>query len=119
MATQKTSYQVASYTLGFGLSLGLTYLAYAAATNHIWNGWALMIGLIALAIMQLTVQLLFFLHFGRGTDKHWNSSAFWFAILTIVIVAIGSLWIMHNMNYNMMSPEMMDDYMMEQKDKGF
>lgn len=119
MTTQKTSYQVATYTLGFGLSLGLTYLAYAAATNQIWNGWVLTIGLMALAIIQLAVQLVFFLHFGRGADKRWSGAAFWFAILTIIIVAIGSLWVMHNMNYNMMSPDQMNEYMMEQKDKGF
>lgn len=119
MASQKTSYAVATYTLGLALSLGLTYLAYMAATNQIWNGWTLTIGLMTLAVMQLIVQLIFFLHFGQGKDKHWNSSAFWFAILVIVIVGIGSLWVMHNMNYNMMSPDDMNKYMMEQKDKGF
>lgn len=120
MAQQHTSHgSIASYTIGFVLSLGLTYLAYLAATNRIWDGWSLTFGLMGLAALQLMVQLIFFLHLGRGADKRWSASTFWFALLTIGIIAIGSLWIMHNMNYNMMSPEVMNEHMMVEREKGF
>jgi len=118
METRTTS-RVINYTVGFVLSLLLTGGAYIIATNHLFEGWTMMLVLMALAVAQLIVQLVFFLHFGKGTDGKWNRAAFWFIAISILILAIGSLWIMHNMDYNMMPEDLMDSHMMEQRDKGF
>jgi len=115
----RTTAHIVNYTAGFIASLVLTGGAYIIATNHLFEGWAIMWVLMALAVAQLIVQLVFFLHFGHGTDGKWNKAAFWFIAISIFILAIGSLWIMHHMDYNMMPPELMDSHMMEQRDRGF
>jgi cytochrome o ubiquinol oxidase operon protein cyoD len=57
------------------------------------------------------VQVVFFLHIGRGT--HWKATSFFFMLFVVAIVVVGSIWIMNNLNYNMMdmSPNEMKQYM--------
>jgi len=59
------------------------------------------------------VQMVFFLHIGRGS--RWKLLTFIFTIIVVGIVVIGSIWIMHNLNYNMMdmSPDEQRQYMSE------
>jgi cytochrome o ubiquinol oxidase operon protein cyoD len=90
---------VKSYTMGFGLSLILTVAAYLLASHNLAHGWALLLTLGALAISQLLVQLLFFLHLGHEAKPRWNLTAFLFATMVVVIVVFGSLWIMKNLSY--------------------
>ena len=45
--------------------------------------------------------------------------AFVFMIVTVATIVLGSIWIMANLNYNMMSPEQVDTYMLKQSKKGF
>ncbi|HEX4774444.1 MAG TPA: cytochrome o ubiquinol oxidase subunit IV [Candidatus Saccharimonadales bacterium] len=95
---------VRSYSLGFGLSLLLTLVAYIFANSHKGSGWALIYVLAALAITQLFVQLVFFLHLGRESKPRWNLTVFAFAAMVVVILAFGSLWIMKNLNYGHQLP---------------
>lgn len=90
---------IRSYSIGFGLSLVLTLAAYLLASRHASGGWALVITLAALAVTQLTVQLIFFLHLGRESKPRWNLTVFAFALMVVVILVFGSLWIMKNLNY--------------------
>lgn len=109
-----------SYVLGFVFAIVLTLIAYFATVNHILTGMSLAVFLMALATVQLLVQLVFFLHLGRDKKARWNVASFYFMLLVLLIVVIGSLWIMHNLNYNMMmTPEQMDEYMLKQSMKGF
>ncbi len=96
------------YIIGFGLSLVLTMTAYFAVANKWSSGSALMALIVTLAITQLIVQLTFFLHLGQENKPRWNQTTFWFAILVLVIVVFGSLWIMRNLNYRTMTPEQTD-----------
>lgn len=97
---QEAHGSVRSYSIGFGLSIVLTMIAYAFGTHAVMHGWALLYGLAALAILQLFVQLVFFLHLGRGSEARWNRTAFLFALMVVVILVFGSLWIMKNLNYD-------------------
>jgi cytochrome o ubiquinol oxidase operon protein cyoD len=108
-----------SYATGFVLSLVLTFAAYFLVVDHVLTGNLLIAAIMGLAVAQLLVQLLFFLHLGRGSDSRWNLTVFAFMLLVLVIVVFGSLWIMNNLNYNMMSPQNMDEYMKHQSEKGF
>ncbi len=89
-----------SYTIGFILSVVLTLGAYSLVVNHVLTGWNLAFGLIALAILQLLVQLIFFLHLSNESSPRWNLIAFTFMLTVVLIVAIGTLWIMNNLDYN-------------------
>lgn len=117
---QKKHYQATTgaYVTGFVLSLLLTLLAYLLVTKSVVDTSLVVPGIVVLAVVQLVVQLVFFLHLGRETKPRWNLMAFLFMLLVVFIVVVGSLWIMRNLDYNMM-PRDMDAHMNKQKDKGF
>lgn len=85
------------YVIGFGLSIYLTMTAYLMVVNHLFNGWVLVAAIVGLALIQLVVQLVFFLHLGRD---RWNLVIFLFMLMVVVIVVAGSLWIMANLDYH-------------------
>jgi cytochrome o ubiquinol oxidase operon protein cyoD len=98
---------LASYVTGFLVSVYLTVTAYLAVAHHLFNGWTLGLAISGLAVIQLVVQLVFFLHLGRGGSRsRWNLLVFLFMLIVVIIVVAGSLWIMANLNYRMqfMSP---------------
>lgn len=102
-----------SYIVGFVLSVITTFLAYYFVVNEVWPNEVLVYVVLAIAVVQLVVQVVFFLHIGRGSK--WKLITFLFTVLIIAIVVVGSIWIMHNLNYNMMdmSPDEMKQYMHE------
>ncbi len=90
---------IRSYTIGFALSLVLTFAAYILAVRGTVQGWTLVYILAALAVAQLFVQLVFFLHMSREPKPRWNITAAVFAAMVVVILVFGSLWIMKNLQY--------------------
>lgn len=123
MAAQRTTglkRQIVRYVTGFATALGVTLLAFWLVMNEVVRGRGLIAIVMALAVVQLTVQLVFFLHVGEEERPRWNLMALLFMLIILVIIVAGSLWIMNNLNYNMMmTSEQMDAYMMEQREKGF
>lgn len=112
--------QVMQYVAGFVSALVLTLFAFWLVMNRVVQGPWLVPVLVSLAVLQLTVQLVFFLHVGREERPRWNMTALIFMLIILIIIVAGSLWIMNNLNYNMMmTAEQMDAYMMEQREKGF
>ena len=103
-----------SYVTGFVFSIALTVLAYIAATQHTLSRRMLISTIAGLAVTQFLVQLVFFLHLGRETKPRWKLLVFGLMILVVAILVIGSLWIMYNLNYNMMSPSDMNGYLHDQ-----
>ena len=108
---------LAQYTVGFVLSVVATLIPYWLVVESVVTGGALIVLLFAFAVAQLFIQLLFFLHLGSELRPRWKLIALLFAILIVLIVVIGSIWIMYNLDYNMM-PDEMNTYMQEQHDKG-
>lgn len=112
---EQTSRSVKPYVIGFILSVVLTLLAYWAVVGKAYEAAFVVAIVIGLAILQLFVQLFFFLHLGEEMKPRWRLVTLGFGVLVIFIVAFGSLWIMDNLNYNMMhSPEKMEQYMEKQ-----
>lgn len=109
-----------SYIAGFVLSLVLTLVAYSLVVNDLASGWTAIYIILTLAVLQLAVQVVFFLHLGREQKPRWNLNVMLFAVMVVVILVGGSLWIMHNMNYHHgheKSPSESDTYII--KDEGF
>lgn len=108
----KTPGTVRSYTIGFVLSLALTIEAYLLITGNTFSSPALVSLVLVLAIIQLLVQLFFFLHVDRAAKFPWNIIVLLFTGVVVGIVVFGSLWIMQNLNYNMsphkLSPAQID-----------
>lgn len=108
-----------NYLTGFGLSVGLTLVAYFLVTLGALPRQMTIIAVLTLAIAQLFVQLHFFLHLGRESKPRLNLLSFAFMLIVVVIVVFGTLWIMQNLNYHTRSPEQMDTYMRAMNKKGF
>lgn len=109
------------YIIGFLASLALTMFAYVLVAGRILTGDTLLLALGGLALVQMILQLFFFLHMADETRPRFRLVSFGFMTSIIVIVVAGSLWIMYHLNYNMMgmSAADKDTYMTSQKDKGF
>jgi cytochrome o ubiquinol oxidase operon protein cyoD len=110
-----------TYVMGFILSVVLTLIAFGLVNTHVAHHHEfpsdkfMTVSLLALALIQLFVQMVFFLHIRRGSRPRWNAWAFAFAAVVVAILVIGSLWIMSNLNYRMMySPSQMNQYLQEQ-----
>lgn len=103
-----------TYVSGYILCLALTVSAYLLVTRHVAHGTAIIAAVIALALLQFMVQLLFFLHLGRETRPRWRLVVFLLMLTVICILVFGSLWIMSNLNYRM-TPGQMNTYMQNQQ----
>lgn len=113
---------LAKYITGFVLSLALTIVAYAlVTTGGLFESTSLLIVLGVLALVQMIVQLVLFLHVTDEEGPRYRLFTFGFMATILLIIVVGSLWIMHHLNYNMMqmSPNEKDEYMTGQRDKGF
>jgi len=100
------------YVIGLGLALLLTATSFfVAGTDLVWQP-SIPVAIIVLAIAQMGVHLVFFLHITTGADNTNNVLALAFGILIVVLVIGGSLWIMANLNHNMMP---MDQLMQMQR----
>lgn len=93
---------VANANLGLGFSIVLTAAAFVLATSHVIYGPAVPVALIVLAIAQMGVHLVFFLHVTTGPDNTNNVLALAYGIMVVFLVVIGSIWIMNHLNQNMM-----------------
>ncbi|HEX3676108.1 MAG TPA: cytochrome o ubiquinol oxidase subunit IV [Sphingomicrobium sp.] len=101
--------ETVSYVVGLGLALLLTGVSFwVASTTSLW-GPGVATGLVVLAIAQMGVHLVFFLHVTSGPDNTNNVLALAFGVLIVFLVMIGTIWIMAHMNANMgVSPELMN-----------
>ena len=91
-----------SYFVGLGLAALLTAFSFLLpGTKLVW-GPGIPVALIVFAIAQMGVHLVFFLHITTGPDNTNNALALGFGLLIVLLVIGGSLWIMTNLNQNMM-----------------
>jgi cytochrome o ubiquinol oxidase operon protein cyoD len=98
-----------SYVIGLGLALLLTGVSFWAASTSVLWGPGIATGLVVLAIAQMGVHLVFFLHITSGPDNTNNVLALAFGVLIVFLVMVGTIWIMAHMNANMgASPELMN-----------
>jgi cytochrome o ubiquinol oxidase subunit IV len=111
-AEEGTSSGVLVYTIGLLLAVILTATSFwVANTSLLWTP-GIALGLAVLAIAQMGVHLVFFLHIGTGPDSSNNVLAVAFGLLIVFLVVAGSLWIMADLNTSMMpTTEMMNMHM--------
>lgn len=90
------------YTTGLALAVVLTATSFwAANTSQLWAP-GIPLGLAVLAIAQMGVHLVFFLHLTTGPNNTNNALALAFGVLIVFLVVAGSLWIMADLNHSMM-----------------
>ena len=101
-----------SYVIGLVLALTLTGISFwVASTSALW-GPGVAVGLVVLAIAQMGVHLVFFLHITSGPDNTNNVLALAFGVLIVFLVMVGTIWIMAHLAANMgPSPQVMNPQM--------
>lgn len=108
---------ITAYTIGFVLSLICTLIAYGVVEIHRNSGRGLLSHeliiplLLSLAVLQLFVQLIFFLHLKINKKDPWSLIFLASTVSIILVVVLASLWIMYHLNYNMM-PQQMEEYLL-------
>lgn len=90
-----------TYLAGFFLSVVLTLGSYFAVTKQLLATQALIFTIFAFGLIQVLVQLIFFLHLGKEPKPRWNLTVFLYMVLVLVIIVSGSIWIMRSLAYNL------------------
>lgn len=91
-----------SHLTGYALSLVLTFISFGVVMTGALPPRAGLALIVTLCVVQLLVQLVFFLHLGPRKGQRSNTGIFVCTLFLIAIVVSGSLWVMHNANLNMM-----------------
>ena len=98
----ETAPGIRTYLVGLALAAGLTVASFTVAgSTLIWHP-GVPAALIVLAIAQMGVHLVFFLHITTGPESTNNVLALAFGVLIVFLIIAGSLWIMAHLNHNMM-----------------
>ncbi|WP_336278786.1 cytochrome o ubiquinol oxidase subunit IV [Bartonella sp. CB175] len=96
---------VGSYFVGFVLAVLFTLGSFIPVMYGLLDSWAVstkVIYLIGMALIQITVQIVFFLHLNSGPDAKWNLATLWFTVMCVFIIIGGTWWAISHLNYNMM-----------------
>ena len=92
-----------TYVIGLALAVLLTGVSFfVAGTSLVWQP-SIPIAIFVLALAQMGVHLVFFLHITTGPDNVNNVMALAFGVLIVILLIGGSLWIMGHLNHNMLS----------------
>jgi cytochrome o ubiquinol oxidase operon protein cyoD len=104
---EDSGHWIGNANLGLGFSIILTAAAFFLAEFHIIYAPAIPVALIVLAIAQMGVHLVFFLHITTGPDNTNNVLALAFGVLVVFLIGAGSIWIMDHLSHNMMPMDQM------------
>ncbi|HAI94338.1 MAG TPA: cytochrome o ubiquinol oxidase subunit IV [Xanthomonadaceae bacterium] len=98
-------FSMRGYVIGFVLSLILTAIPFWLVMGKVLPSPATTAYVIlAFAIVQIVVHMVYFLHMNTKSEGGWNMLALIFTAILVLIAVGGSLWVMHHMNTNMMPP---------------
>ena len=94
-----------SYVTGFVLSVILTAIPFGLVMSGVISDKSVVAGIcMVLAIVQIVVHMIYFLHMNRKSEAGWTLMSLIFTVIIVVIALTGSLWVMFHMNQNMMPP---------------
>jgi cytochrome o ubiquinol oxidase operon protein cyoD len=91
-----------SYVFGFVISIALTLATYFLVVERLLPGWILVHLIIGLAVIQAIAQLIFFLSLGKESKPRFKLLTFFFMVLVVFIVVLGTLWIMFDLDNRVM-----------------
>lgn len=94
--------EVRGYLLGLGLATLLTIASFWADQTREIYASGIAVALLVLAVAQIGIHLIFFLHITTDPDNENNVLALAFGVLIVCLIVFGSLWVMLNLNHNLM-----------------
>lgn len=92
-----------SYIVGFVLAVILTVASFATVLSKAFSYGTSLVILSALAVVQILVHLVFFLHMNTSSKQRWNVMTFAVTVMTVLIVIAGSLFVLWNTQMHMMA----------------
>lgn len=92
---------IAGYLMGLGFSVLLTLASFWASSTHLVYAPGIPVLLAVLAVAQMGVHLVFFLHISSAPDQTNNFLALAFGVFVVSLIVFGSLIIMANLNHMM------------------
>jgi len=104
---QEAGSGVRTYVIGLALASLLTVASFGVGATHFLWAPAVPVALVVLAIAQMGIHLVFFLHVTTGPDNTNNVVALAFGVMVVVLVILGSIWIMGHLQHALMTPEQM------------
>ena len=102
-ASDEHSAHLLTYVLGLGLATLLTIASFWVAKTHLIYDPGIPMALATLAVAQMGIHLVFFLHLTTAPDNTNNILALAFGLLIVGLIIFGSVWIMAHLNHNLMS----------------
>jgi cytochrome o ubiquinol oxidase subunit IV len=99
--TRTLGREIGGYLLGLALAAGLTVASFWAVDTRSIYGPGVALALLVLAVAQMGIHLVFFLHITTDPDNSNNILALAFGVLIVCLVVFGSLWVMSHLNHNM------------------
>lgn len=94
--------ELRTYLMGLGFSILLTAAAFLCVGTHLIYGPGIVMAVVVFGLAQVGIHLVFFLHMTSSPDNTNNMLALAFGFLIISLIVFGSIWIMYEMNHNMM-----------------
>ncbi|WP_433748116.1 cytochrome o ubiquinol oxidase subunit IV [Falsibacillus pallidus] len=94
MSHQESHGSVKSYVIGFILSIVLTIIPLVLTLKHVISGTTLIVSIVGMAVLQLLVQLFFFMHIREGEKPRFNVWALILGLFIVFVIVAGSMWIM-------------------------
>jgi cytochrome o ubiquinol oxidase operon protein cyoD len=82
--------------------MGLTVASFWAAQTPLIFGPGIAMALLVLAVAQMGIHLIFFLHITTAPDNTNTILALAFGVLIVCLLVFGSLWVMSHLNQTMM-----------------
>lgn len=106
-ASDEHSALLSTYLLGLALASALTIASFWVAKTHLIYDPGIPMALATLAVAQMGIHLVFFLHLTTAPDNTNNILALAFGLLIVGLVIFGSVWIMVHLNHNLMPMQQM------------
>jgi cytochrome o ubiquinol oxidase subunit IV len=97
--------ELRGYALGLAFALALTASSFWVRGTDLIYGPGLAVALLVLAVAQMGIHLIYFLHITTAPDNANNVLALAFGVLIVCLIVFGSLWVMEHLNHNMVPME--------------
>lgn len=91
--------EIGGYLLGLALAAGLTAISFWASGTRAIYGPGVAVALLVLAVAQMGIHLVFFLHITTAPDNSNNILALAFGVLIVCLIVFGSVWVMNHLNH--------------------
>lgn len=94
---------VKGYTIGFVLSVILTVIPFWLVLDGVMDSpTTTAFVIMAFGAVQMVVHMVYFLHMNTKSEGGWTMMALIFTLIIVFITLVGSLWVMHHLDTNMM-----------------